>query len=74
MPNDVGGTRQVIEWVAANLPRDTYLNLMSQYRPMFKADEYPAIARRITEEEYDAAVRWAREAGLTNLEIQGYRG
>jgi putative pyruvate formate lyase activating enzyme len=46
---------------------------MSQYTPMYKAQEYPAIARRITREEYAEAVRAAREAGLTNVEIQGYR-
>jgi len=72
MPNNVGGTRKVIEWIADNLPKDTYLNIMSQYRPMYKANDYPAISRRITREEYADAVRWAREAGLTNLDIQGY--
>jgi putative pyruvate formate lyase activating enzyme len=45
---------------------------MSQYTPMYKAFDYPAIARRITREEYVEAVRAAIEAGLTNLEIQGY--
>lgn len=71
MPNDVGGTRQVIEWIADNLPKDTYVNLMSQYRPVYKAPDYPAISRGITREEYMDAVRWAREAGLTNLDLQG---
>jgi putative pyruvate formate lyase activating enzyme len=71
MPNDVGGTRQVIEWIASHLPKDTYLNLMSQYRPAFRAFEYAAIARRVTRQEYEQAVRCARDAGLTNLDIQG---
>jgi putative pyruvate formate lyase activating enzyme len=71
MPNDVGGTRQVIEWIAGNLPKDTYLNLMSQYRPMYRASEYPAIARRITRKEYEDVINWATRAGLTNLDIQG---
>jgi len=72
MPNDVSGTKGVVDWIAANLPKDTYLNIMSQYRPLYKAHDYPKIARRITCEEYDRAVRWAREAGLTNLDVQGY--
>lgn len=46
---------------------------MSQYRPMFHASEYPPIARRLTRSEYEEAVRWAKEAGLTNLDIQGWR-
>ncbi len=71
MPNDVGGTKGVIEWIAENLPKDTYVNIMSQYRPMYKASDYPKISRRITRKEYEDAIRWAREAGLTNLDIQG---
>ncbi|HER44433.1 MAG TPA: radical SAM protein [Candidatus Eisenbacteria bacterium] len=72
MPNDVSGTKGVIEWIAGNLPRETYLNLMSQYRPEYEAFEHPEIARRLTRAEYADAVRRARGAGLTNLDIQGY--
>ena len=72
MPNRVSGMREIVQWIAKNLPGDTYLNIMSQYRPMYKAFNYPEIARRITREEYREAVAWARDAGLTNLDIQGY--
>ncbi len=72
MPSGVSGTRKVIEWIAQNLPKETYLNLMSQYRPEYKAFDHPEIARRLTRGEYEEAVRWAREAGLSNLDIQGY--
>jgi putative pyruvate formate lyase activating enzyme len=72
MPNGVSGAKQVIEWIAQNLPKDTYLNIMSQYTPMHKAFQYPQISRRITRREYEDAVNWARNAGLTNLDIQGY--
>lgn len=71
MPNEVSGTKGVVEWIAENLPKDTYLNIMSQYRPMYKAFEYPEISRGITRKEYSDAIRWAKDAGLTNLDIQG---
>lgn len=73
MPNNVGGTREIVRWIAANLPKETYLNLMSQYTPMHRAHEFPEIARGITRTEYGDAVEAAREAGLTNLEVQGFR-
>ena len=73
MPNRVAGTKQVVEWIAATLPNDTYVNLMSQYTPAYRAREYPEIARRITRKEFEEAVDWARAAGLTRLEIQGMR-
>ncbi len=72
MPNDVGGTCQVIRRIAETLPEDTYLNIMSQYRPMFKASDYPALARRITRAEYAEALACAEEAGLTRLDTQGW--
>ncbi|MEW5806519.1 MAG: radical SAM protein, partial [Acidobacteriota bacterium] len=59
MPNNVSGTEQVMKWIGKNLPKDTYVNVMSQYRPMYKAHEYPDIARRITRKEYEDAIRWA---------------
>lgn len=71
VPNRVAGTREIVQWIAANLPPDTYVNIMSQYRPMYRAFDYPEIARHLTVQEYAEAVRWAREAGLTNLDIQG---
>ncbi len=72
MPNNVSGSVVVIEWIAANLPKDTYLNIMSQYMPAYKASDYPEIARRITNGEYGEVVEAAKKSGLTNLDIQGH--
>jgi putative pyruvate formate lyase activating enzyme len=72
MPNRTSGTKKVIEWIGENLPKDTYFNIMSQYRPIHKAFLYPEISRRLTYKEYNEAITWAKEAGLTNLDIQGY--
>ncbi len=74
MPNDVGGTKEILAWIAASLPKDTYVNIMSQYRPMYRASEFPEIARPLTRTEYEEAVACARRLGLTNLDIQGWRG
>jgi putative pyruvate formate lyase activating enzyme len=72
MPNNVAGSESVMEWIAENLPEDTYVNIMAQYTPRFKAYDYPEISRRITGEEYDKVVERAQELGLTNLDIQRY--
>ncbi len=73
MPSGVRGSKGVLDWIAENLPRDTYVNIMSQYRPMYKAFDYPEISRRLTTEEYAEVVGHARQVGLTNLDIQGAR-
>jgi len=70
MPSNVSHSDRVMHWIAANLPKNTYVNIMSQYTPMFRAGEFPEIARRITLAEYQHAVNAARRAGLTNLRLQ----
>ena len=67
MPNNIGGTDRLARWIAEELGEDTYLNLMAQYRPEYKAFDHPAIARRLTREEWKQAVAWTMEAGLTNV-------
>ena len=73
MPNNTSGSEKIMEWIAENLPKDTYVNIMAQYNPVYKAYDYPEISRRITSEEYEKAVKRAQEMGLTNLDIQAYR-
>lgn len=73
MPNNVAGSEKVMEWIAENLPKDTYVNIMAQYNPAYKAFDYPEISRRITREEYVRVINRAKELGLTNLDIQGHR-
>jgi putative pyruvate formate lyase activating enzyme len=72
MPNNIGGSENIMEWLAENLPKDTYVNIMAQYTPAHKAYDYPEISRRITNEEYQKVVQRAQDVGLTNLHIQGY--
>jgi putative pyruvate formate lyase activating enzyme len=72
MPNDIGGSELIMEWIAQNLPTDTYVNIMAQYTPAHKAYDYPELSRRITNEEYQGVVHRAQDLGLTNLDIQGY--
>jgi putative pyruvate formate lyase activating enzyme len=73
MPNNTAGSEKIMEWIAENLPRDTYVNIMAQYNPVYKAYDYPEISRRITGAEYERAVDRAKAVGLTNLDVQRYR-
>lgn len=73
MPNNEAGTEKFVRWVAENLPKSTYVNIMHQYYPDYKALEYPEIDRRISVQEYLDAMRWADEYGLTNLDQQSIR-
>jgi putative pyruvate formate lyase activating enzyme len=68
LPNNIAGTDRFVRWVAEKLTPSTYVNIMAQYRPEHKAPDIPELARRITSAEYQQAIRWAKEAGLTRLD------
>lgn len=71
MPNDVAGTADIMEFLAREVSRDTYVNVMMQYRPCFHAVGDVAIGRRVTAAEYTRAVEAARKAGLHRLDKGG---
>jgi len=64
LPKNLACTNKVLNFIAHEISRDTYLNLMDQYRPCYRADEYPPLNRPITAEEYRGAVALAKDYGL----------
>ncbi len=70
MPGLLDDARQIAAWLA-DLSRDTYLNLMDQYSPAWKAKTNPRFAginRRVTSSEMHQAYDLARAAGLWRLD------
>jgi putative pyruvate formate lyase activating enzyme len=68
LPEGLAGTEEIVRFLAEEISTNTYLNLMDQYRPCFKAHEHPPLNRRLTSDEYREALKIAQEAGLTRLD------
>ncbi len=68
MPGESSSTRQVIDFLADEIGRDTYLNLMNQYRPCGRALEFPEIGRRTARSEWEDARDHARGKGMSRLD------
>jgi len=68
LPGGVAGTDRVLEFLANRISRNTYLNLMDQYRPCYRADEYPELDRPVTAAEYRTALDSAARLGLRRLD------
>jgi putative pyruvate formate lyase activating enzyme len=66
LPNEQAGTRKVIDFLS-ELSRYTYLNIMDQYRPLFRAHEHPDLGRMVTLQEIDEAVSYARQSGMVRV-------
>ncbi len=68
LPNYLAGTPEIVRFLAEEISKNTYLNLMDQYYPAFHACQFPELNRRITREEYQEAVQLAHRAGLHRLD------
>ena len=66
MPGASDETRAILTWVATTLSPSTYVNLMDQYRPAGRVGpaHHPELNRRLTPDEYHAAVAIATDLGL----------
>ena len=53
----------VLDWISSNTPQ-AIVNVMPQYKPQFRAAEYPEINRRPTNPEYRAVVTHLSDLGL----------
>lgn len=68
MPGNIAKTGRIAEFLVQEVSRKTYVNVMDQYRPCYKAYDFPELSRGITGEEYRDAVSAARRAGLTRID------
>ena len=64
LPGGLAGTREVMRFIAKEISKDTYVNVMGQYRPCHSASEHSPLDRRVTEEELAGAFVIAKEEGL----------
>ena len=68
LPEGLAGTEQTLTFIAEQVSRDTYLNLMDQYRPCFQASQLPGLDRRPNRSELHQARVIAKRLGLHRLD------
>lgn len=68
MPNQIAGTREIMNFLGGEISANTYVNIMDQYRACGKAHEDQWINRRLTSQEFRDALDAARKAGLKRLD------
>jgi len=67
MPAGMAGTKAVMSFIAAQVSKNTYVNLMDQYRPCGKAHEVKGLETPVSETEFNQAVQEAKEAGISRF-------
>ncbi len=70
LPGNLAGSDTVLPWIAGEISRNSYVNIMDQYHPSWHAAKpgmglLPgSLSRKITADEYRYAIRCARNCGL----------
>lgn len=64
LPNNIAGSKAVLEFVAREISQDSYINIMDQYRPAYRALGYRELGRSLTLAEYHEVVEYASHLGL----------
>jgi putative pyruvate formate lyase activating enzyme len=73
MPGLLDDTREIMRWIGIALSSDTYVNVMDQYYPAYKAETLPRfveINRRLHDHELEQAAEHARAAGLWRFDTR----
>jgi putative pyruvate formate lyase activating enzyme len=68
LPNHLAGTEEVVRFLAEEVSTNTYLNIMAQYHPCYKAFELPELARPVSRQEFSEAIELAHQYGLYRLD------
>ncbi len=68
LPQGLAGTKEVMRFLASEISKNTYVNIMDQYYPCGKIPLNSPLKRRISEEEYKEALEAARKEGITRLD------
>lgn len=65
LPGGLAGTDRVMDFIGTRVSAGSWVNVMDQYRPCWRACRVPELSRVVTRSEYRAAVVAAQRAGLT---------
>ncbi len=64
LPNNLAHTEEILRFIAQEISQESYVNIMDQYRPCFKAPNFAELAMPITQQQYSDALNMARSLGL----------
>ncbi len=72
LPNELAGTEEVVRFLAQEVSANTYLNIMAQYHPCYKAFDMPQLVRPLLRQEFYEAIDLAHQKGLYRLDKEQF--
>lgn len=68
LPHGLAGTEETMKFVAEEISQNSYVNVMAQYHPCYKAFQIPQLTRTLLKQEFLDAIEMAKGAGLNRLD------
>jgi putative pyruvate formate lyase activating enzyme len=68
LPHGLACSREVIDFLAGEISRDTFLNIMDQYHPAWRAGELRELDRRVYRQEVQEVRDYALAQGMRRLD------
>jgi putative pyruvate formate lyase activating enzyme len=68
LPAGLAGTRDIMRFIATNISKNTYVNIMPQYRPCGRAGEVKELSAALSTDGFKEALLAAEEEGITRLD------
>jgi putative pyruvate formate lyase activating enzyme len=72
MPGGLVETEHILRFLAEDISKECYVNIMDQYRPCGKVDGFPELQKDITPRDHKAALQLARAFGLSRLDQKDF--
>lgn len=62
--------KENLRFLATDISRDVYVTLLRQYRPLYRAQDFPEIVGLVSEEVYRDVLEYGKSLGLRNFILQ----
>ncbi len=67
LPENISGSDELLKFIAEEISLETYINIMDQYYPCFRAATFPPLDRRITKKELSNVLEMAKKLGFKRI-------
>jgi putative pyruvate formate lyase activating enzyme len=68
LPHALAGTEKIVDFISREISKNSYINIMAQYHPCYKALQVPQVSRSLLDRELDEALKLTLQAGLSRLD------
>jgi putative pyruvate formate lyase activating enzyme len=68
LPEELSGSGEIFRFIAQAISKNSYLNIMDQYRPCHKAHNHKQLDRPVSDKELQYTLELASKSGLKRLD------